>query len=47
MREIVHLQTGQCGNQIGAKVSENIRSYKRDSVVVITHKRNVVLGSYI
>ncbi|CAF90614.1 unnamed protein product, partial [Tetraodon nigroviridis] len=21
MREIVHLQAGQCGNQIGAKVS--------------------------
>lgn len=24
MREIVHLQAGQCGNQIGAKVS-NLR----------------------
>ena len=24
MREIVHLQTGQCGNQIGAKVRKNI-----------------------
>lgn len=23
MREIVHIQAGQCGNQIGAKVSEN------------------------
>ena len=23
MREIVHLQAGQCGNQIGAKVSKN------------------------
>lgn len=23
MREIVHLQAGQCGNQIGAKVGEN------------------------
>ena len=22
MREIVHLQAGQCGNQIGAKVSQ-------------------------
>ena len=22
MREIVHVQAGQCGNQIGAKVSE-------------------------
>lgn len=27
MREIVHIQAGQCGNQIGAKVSEeNIQS---------------------
>lgn len=24
MREIVHLQAGQCGNQIGAKVSKPI-----------------------
>jgi len=24
MREIVHLQAGQCGNQIGAKVIENL-----------------------
>lgn len=24
MREIVHLQAGQCGNQIGAKVNFNI-----------------------
>lgn len=23
MREIVHLQAGQCGNQIGAKVSQD------------------------
>lgn len=23
MREIVHLQAGQCGNQIGAKVSSS------------------------
>jgi len=25
MREIVHLQAGQCGNQIGAKVIGNIQ----------------------
>lgn len=25
MREIVHLQAGQCGNQIGAKVGKNAR----------------------
>jgi hypothetical protein len=23
MREIVHMQAGQCGNQIGAKVNDN------------------------
>jgi hypothetical protein len=27
MREIVHLQAGQCGNQIGAKVSEISRPF--------------------
>lgn len=26
MREIVHIQAGQCGNQIGAKVSEDDRN---------------------
>ena len=26
MREIVHIQAGQCGNQIGAKVSAKIVS---------------------
>ena len=26
MREIVHLQAGQCGNQIGAKVTSNLNS---------------------
>ena len=28
MREIVHLQAGQCGNQIGAKFWEIIRSVR-------------------
>lgn len=28
MREIVHLQAGQCGNQIGAKVSNFFLFYK-------------------
>jgi len=27
MREIVHIQAGQCGNQIGAKVRRNNCSY--------------------
>ena len=42
MREIVHMQAGQCGNQIGAKVSDiflnnylNISWYKRYTGVVI------------
>jgi len=25
MREIVHMQAGQCGNQIGAKVSQKLK----------------------
>lgn len=28
MREIVHLQAGQCGNQIGAKVSDNMCHFR-------------------
>lgn len=28
MREIVHMQAGQCGNQIGAKVSTETRLLK-------------------
>ena len=35
MREIVHLQAGQCGNQIGAKVREILyyRIFYRDSQI--------------
>lgn len=28
MREIVHVQAGQCGNQIGAKVSTEFVNFK-------------------
>jgi len=28
MREIVHMQAGQCGNQIGAKVSDEFYPLK-------------------
>ena len=28
MREIVHIQAGQCGNQIGAKVSAEYKCFK-------------------
>lgn len=30
MREIVHIQAGQCGNQIGAKVSGSHNSYRHN-----------------
>ena len=29
MREIVHMQAGQCGNQIGAKVSASLNHHGR------------------
>lgn len=34
MREIVHIQAGQCGNQIGAKVSTqgNLKTFMRSSI---------------
>jgi len=34
MREIVHIQAGQCGNQIGAKVNIKlvVKSYKSVSI---------------
>lgn len=37
MREIVHIQAGQCGNQIGAKVSEQRSGvvYSRGVVLVV------------
>lgn len=31
MREIVHIQAGQCGNQIGAKVRKEKRHLRVDS----------------
>ena len=41
MREIVHIQAGQCGNQIGAKVQHSHE--KRFSHI---HVVSLVLGSY-
>ena len=41
MREIVHLQAGQCGNQIGAKVEKNCEENFR-----YTRSFSSVLGSY-
>lgn len=37
MREIVHIQAGQCGNQIGAKVSRYIQMcvYIRNNLICI------------
>ena len=34
MREIVHIQAGQCGNQIGAKVSIDLRAISEKGVVI-------------
>jgi hypothetical protein len=31
MREIVHLQVGQCGNQIGSKVSNILHNFRSSS----------------
>ena len=37
MREIVHLQAGQCGNQIGAKVKEIkvLFSFRNEEIVFL------------
>ena len=40
MREIVHMQAGQCGNQIGAKVSRPL-----GKTVTSINFLSVVLGS--
>ena len=37
MREIVHLQAGQCGNQIGAKVS-NTFVFKKKYIYIYIEK---------
>lgn len=31
MREIVHIQAGQCGNQIGAKVGSLLKGWGKES----------------
>lgn len=38
MREIVHLQAGQCGNQIGAKVSNGF--YKLNLLSFVNQTNN-------
>jgi len=40
MREIVHIQAGQCGNQIGAKFWEVRRSFDCSSVIKCTSEIN-------
>jgi len=42
MREIVHLQAGQCGNQIGAKVNKILENFFGYLCMVLF----LVLGSY-
>jgi Tubulin len=41
MREIVHLQAGQCGNQIGAKVSSKIGTVSYRGVWVFYGRRRL------
>lgn len=49
MREIVHLQAGQCGNQIGAKVSSQtlLKSYCYLAAILILLFPFAVLGGYL
>ena len=46
MREIVHLQAGQCGNQIGAKFWEIIRSVRLKFLrLLYIQRRRILLES--
>ena len=56
MREIVHLQAGQCGNQIGAKVSTSLSFFLTLQVCVLSSRLpaifffpllHAVLGGYL
>ena len=49
MREIVHLQAGQCGNQIGAKVSLNLsdRSCFSDAVWLSSSRSAGFEGNFL
>ena len=42
MREIVHMQAGQCGNQIGAKVNERFQK-KKDLMNLMLYLKNHLL----
>lgn len=48
MREIVHLQAGQCGNQIGAKVSTylSFRFFKCELLLKKFERMEIVYGKY-
>ena len=43
MREIVHVQAGQCGNQIGAKVSER-KIFREFDIEILPSRRKYDLA---
>lgn len=45
MREIVHIQAGQCGNQIGAKVSLIIFLFQWNEILFFFFKNSVVFDA--
>lgn len=45
MREIVHIQAGQCGNQIGAKVRDSLHpSFRENSIASECEVKNRKIG---
>lgn len=44
MREIVHMQAGQCGNQIGAKVSTCLLKTDFEDLRLFSHSINAVVN---
>ena len=43
MREIVHIQAGQCGNQIGAKVGQCFIFYLLDFLLYFVKKMEFII----
>ena len=46
MREIVHIQAGQCGNQIGAKVSAGYKCFKFKFELLLDFVDNQFFSSF-
>ena len=45
MREVLHLQVGQCGNQVGAKVSLIIQQLIENCLLFI-HEKDITIVGY-